>query len=87
MNIRSNLRCSLEGEILWGAAAMLHGADSRTDRVKPKRASAPQFQFNLILNKVYLKGEVSRKLVVCFTDPFKTVANVVSSFGHTHRMT
>jgi len=26
--------------------------------------------FSLILNEVFLEGEVSRKLVVCFTDPF-----------------
>ena len=55
MNISSHLLCSLEGGIFWGATA---------------KKGLLQFLFRLILNKVYLAGDVSRKLVVCSTDPF-----------------
>ena len=69
--VRRLLWCSLEGgrEGYCGErqlCCMEQTAGLRDSSQKELSA----IHFSLILNEVFLEGEVSRKLVVCFTDPF-----------------
>jgi hypothetical protein len=61
MNIRNHLRCLFERgkDIVWSG--------SRPDWENRANKSLLQFHFSLTLNQVYLRGEVSRKLVCCST--------------------